>query len=59
MEQTFVLINSLLDRDEGTRRRNLRIRTYKVIPLPGATGVIEFVANTSSLGDVLLPLYSK
>lgn len=59
MEQTFVLINSLLDRDEGTRRRNLRIRTYKVVPLPGATGLLEFVVNTSSLGDVLVPLYTQ
>ena len=59
MEQTFDLINTLLNRDDRTRRRNLRLRTYKVIPLPGFTGVIEFVDNTQSLAETLLPLYAK
>lgn len=57
MEQVFTLVNQLLARDERTRRRHLNIRTYKVVPLQNATGVIEFVKNTSSLGDMIVPLY--
>lgn len=59
MEQAFVLINSLLTRDIKTRRRNLVIRTYRVVPLQNTTGLIEFVPNTKALGDTLIPLYHK
>lgn len=57
MEQVFTLVNSLLNRDEKTRNRKLHIRTYKVVPLQNATGLIEFVSNTQSLGDAIVPLY--
>lgn len=57
MEQVFTLVNTLLGRDEKTRCRKLRIRTYKVVPLQNATGLIEFVKNTQALGDKVIPLY--
>ena len=57
MEQLFTLVNTMLDRDEKTRRRKLLIRTYKVVPLQNATGLIEFVRNTQALGDKVIPLY--
>ena len=57
MEQAFELVNRLLARDEGGRRRNLKIRTYKVIPLQNSNGLIEFVANTAPLGNFLVGLY--
>ena len=59
MEQAFVLINSLLARDELSRRRHLRIRTYKVVPLQNRNGLIEFVSDTKPIGDVLGVLYRK
>ncbi|KAL8276961.1 hypothetical protein RQP46_010596 [Phenoliferia psychrophenolica] len=59
MEQAFTLMNRLFARDDRTRRRNLTIRTYKVIPLQNQTGVIEFVANTQSLHDLVCKPYSK
>ncbi|GAA5930447.1 DNA-binding protein kinase TEL1 [Sporobolomyces koalae] len=59
MEQIFVLVNDLLKRDIGTRRRKLHIRTYKVIPLPDSNGLIEFVANTTPLGSCLQRLYDQ
>ncbi|GAA5849370.1 hypothetical protein JCM8547_006527 [Rhodosporidiobolus lusitaniae] len=59
MEQLFALVNTLLNRDEGGRRRKLHLRTYKVIPLQGSNGLIEFAANTVPLGSVLSRLYDQ
>ncbi|KAI0306020.1 hypothetical protein B0F90DRAFT_1695380 [Multifurca ochricompacta] len=49
MEQVFDLVNVVLCRDRETRRRNLSIRGYKVIPLAPQAGVLEFVGNTLPL----------
>jgi ataxia telangiectasia mutated family protein len=49
MEQVFDLVNVVLSRDRETRRRNLSIRGYKVIPLAPQAGVLEFVGNTLTL----------
>lgn len=57
MQQVFVLVNDMLSRDEVTRRRKLRVRTYKVVPLQNADGILEFVKNAVALNDVLIPLY--
>lgn len=59
MEQAFSLINTLLRRDERTRRRNLRMRTYKVVPLQARTGLIQWVDNTKPIGEVVLNLYTE
>ncbi|BGP41354.1 Serine/threonine-protein kinase tel1 [Rhodotorula kratochvilovae] len=59
MEQAFELVNTLLARDEGGRRRKLKIRTYKVVPLQNSNGLIEFVANTAPLGNFLQGLYDQ
>ncbi|KAK7204263.1 hypothetical protein BZA70DRAFT_188222 [Myxozyma melibiosi] len=59
MEQVFEQVNSFLQRNENTRRRKLRIRTYKVIPLSHMSGIIEFVQNTIALMDILQPLHSS
>ncbi|GAA5832573.1 hypothetical protein JCM11251_001373 [Rhodosporidiobolus azoricus] len=59
MEQVFELVNRLLDRDEGGRRRKLRLRTYKVIPLQRMNGLIEFAANTEPVGTFLNRLYDQ
>lgn len=57
MEQVFELVNRLLARDEGGRRRNLKIRTYKVVPLQNKNGLLEFVPNTAPLANFLTGLY--
>ncbi|GAA5937662.1 hypothetical protein JCM1841_000247 [Sporobolomyces salmonicolor] len=59
MEQVFTLVNNLLEQDAETRRRKLRIRTYKVIPLQNRNGLLEFVANTAPLGTCLSRLYDQ
>ena len=53
MEQVFDLVNLMLDDDRETKRRNLRIRGYKVIPLAPQAGVLEFVGNTQPLNSWL------
>ena len=53
MEQVFDLVNVVLCRDRETRRRNLSIRDYRVIPLAPQAGVLEFVGNTLPLGSWL------
>ena len=49
MEQVFELVNSLLRQDRETRRRKLKVRDYKVIPLASQAGILEFVGNTAPL----------
>ncbi|KAG7127639.1 Serine/threonine-protein kinase TEL1 like [Verticillium longisporum] len=41
MEQVFAAVSSLLKLHRETQRRNLGIRTYKVLPLTSASGLIE------------------
>ena len=59
MEQVFDQVSSLLHSQRATRQRNLRIRTYKVLPLTATSGVIEFVPNTIPLHDYLMPAHQR
>jgi len=59
MEQVFDLVNSILLRDRETKRRNLKVRCYKVIPLASQAGLLEFVVNTSPLGNWLSAAHRK
>ena len=59
MEQVFEKVNTILRNDKETRKRDLKIRTYKVVPLGPQAGMIEFVANSIALSDILRPLHSE
>jgi len=59
MEQVFEQVSDLLRTQRATRQRNLRIRTYKVVPLTASAGIIEFVSNTIPLHDYLLPAHLR
>lgn len=59
MEQVFEKVNLILSKDKDARQRNLRARTYKVVPLGPQAGVIEFVANSIALHDILKPLHER
>ncbi|KAI0255717.1 hypothetical protein BJV78DRAFT_1172780 [Lactifluus subvellereus] len=59
MEQVFDLVNAVLCRDRETRRRNLSIRGYKVIPLAPQAGVLEFVGNTLPVSHWLTRAHLK
>jgi len=43
MQQVFQLVNIILAQDRESKRRELSLRTYKVIPLPRQTGLMQFV----------------
>ena len=49
MEQVFQLVNMILNKDKETKRRNLDVRCYRVIPLASQAGILEFVQNTTPL----------
>jgi ataxia telangiectasia mutated family protein len=59
MEQVFEVVNRILDQDKQTKKRNLRVRTYKVIPLAPQAGLLEFVSNTTPLQTWVFPAHSK
>jgi ataxia telangiectasia mutated family protein len=59
MEQVFEEVSKILGNHTASRQRNLRIRTYKVLPLSAQSGIMEFVQNTMAMQDVLIPLHEK
>ncbi|KAH3745609.1 serine/threonine-protein kinase ATM [Pelomyxa schiedti] len=54
MEQLFQMVNVLLTESHETRKRNLKIRTYKVVPLTPTSGFLEWVNNTIPIGEYLV-----
>ncbi|KAH9900647.1 phosphatidylinositol 3 [Xylariomycetidae sp. FL2044] len=59
MEQVFSAVSSVLQRHRATRQRDIGIRTYKVLPLTAASGLIEFVPNTIPLHEYLIPAHER
>ncbi|CAO1638465.1 unnamed protein product [Sympodiomycopsis kandeliae] len=59
MQQVFTLLNELLLRDRKASKRELNIRTYAVIPLGPQCGLLEFVGNTSPIGEVLISTHER
>lgn len=59
MEQVFELCNQVLHRDRNSRKRNLSIRSYKVVPLAAQAGLLEFVVNTVPMSDWLRGAHSR
>eukprot|EP00117_Sycon_ciliatum_P033907 scpid11421/ scgid25987/ Serine-protein kinase ATM; Ataxia telangiectasia mutated homolog len=54
MQQVFEMVNQWLKRDTTTKKRQLRIRTYKVIPLSQRSGVVQWCVDTMPLGQYLV-----
>ncbi|OHE90595.1 phosphatidylinositol 3 [Colletotrichum orchidophilum] len=59
MEQVFAAVSDLLKLHRSTQQRDLGIRTYKVLPLTSASGLIEFVPNTIPLHEFLMPAHER
>ena len=53
------LINKLLMKDPATRRRQLKIRTYAVMPLNEECGLIEWVPNTIGFRNIVYDIYKS
>ncbi|KAI0776189.1 hypothetical protein BD413DRAFT_469293 [Trametes elegans] len=54
-----VILNKLLKSDTESRRRQLHIRTYSVVSLNEATGLIQWVPNTAPIRPILHQLYGR
>lgn len=59
MQQVFSKVNTIFENEKETRKRFLRIRTYKIVPLGPQAGVLEFVANSIPLADILKKYHEK
>lgn len=59
MEQVFEKVNLFFIKDKETRSRNLNVRTYQIVPIGPKSGIIEFVANSTALIDIIKPYHSK
>lgn len=53
------MTNRILSRDRKTKARDLRFRTYAVIPLPNRSGIMEFVGDSQAIGEYLKPAHIK
>ncbi|KAJ3108552.1 hypothetical protein HDU97_000834 [Phlyctochytrium planicorne] len=58
LSKVFKVVNGLLQQSKSMSR-SLYMRTYKVIPLGDQTGVIEWLENTTSLGDSIAKTHPK
>ena len=47
------VVNRLLKHDNAARGRNLRLRTFSVLPLTEEAGIIEWVPHTSGLRQLV------
>ncbi|RLN97089.1 hypothetical protein BBJ28_00003320 [Nothophytophthora sp. Chile5] len=54
IEQAFETVNQFLAEEHATRKRKLRLRTYRVVPLSPIAGVLEWVENTMPWGSYLV-----
>ncbi|XP_038072304.1 serine/threonine-protein kinase ATR-like [Patiria miniata] len=53
------IVNKCLRKDAESRRGQLHIRTYAVIPLNEECGLIEWVPNTAGLRNILHKIYRE
>lgn len=49
----------MLDMDPEACTRNLRMRTYAIVPLSRNTGLIEWINNTTTLKAVVSEYWKK
>ncbi|WPH01965.1 Hypothetical protein R9X50_00481900 [Acrodontium crateriforme] len=59
MEQVFEEVSKMLQNHKATRKRDLHVRTYKVIPLSSHSGIMEFVASSIPINDFLEPAHLR
>lgn len=53
MQQVFTMMNDMLSKSNATKKENLSIRTYIVIPLSKRSGILEWCENTIPLSTYL------
>jgi len=53
MQQLFRLLNDVFVDCAQSRHAHLHLRTFEVVPLSPCAGIVEWVANTVTLGEML------
>jgi DNA-dependent protein kinase catalytic subunit len=53
IQQLFNIMNDLLIKEAYCKKNNIAIKTYKVIPMTGSLGIIEWVPDTISIGSCI------
>ncbi|XP_055968392.1 DNA-dependent protein kinase catalytic subunit [Sorex fumeus] len=53
IEQLFEVMNAILSQDAACGQRNLRLKTYRVVPMTSRLGLIEWIENTLTLKELL------
>uniref|UniRef100_A0A8C0EHT4 DNA-dependent protein kinase catalytic subunit n=1 Tax=Bubo bubo TaxID=30461 RepID=A0A8C0EHT4_BUBBB len=53
IEQLFDVMNIILSQDATCSQRNMRLKTYQVIPMTTRLGLIKWLENTCTLKDFL------
>ncbi|KAJ3088640.1 hypothetical protein HK102_008284 [Quaeritorhiza haematococci] len=59
LAKIFTVVNVLLRKNLETRKRDLHVRTYKVIPLSPRAGLLEWVENTTAIGEYLIAAHPR
>ncbi|KAJ3326194.1 hypothetical protein HDV06_000070 [Boothiomyces sp. JEL0866] len=54
LSSVFNVVNLLLAKQIGSRKRKLSIRTYKIVPIAAQAGVLEWVDGTVPFGNLLI-----
>lgn len=53
MQQVFTMMNDMLSKSTATRKENLLVRTYIIVPLSKRSGILEWCSNTIPLAEYL------
>jgi len=53
MQQLFRLLNDVFAENALSRQANLRLRTFQVVPLSPCAGIVEWVTETLTVGEML------
>jgi phosphatidylinositol kinase/protein kinase (PI-3 family) len=59
ISSVFNIMNKLLTKKPETQKRNLKIRTYKIIPVASQAGVVHWVNGTIPLGEILMKAHQQ
>eukprot|EP00656_Telonema_subtile_P005664 TRINITY_DN12582_c0_g1_i1.p1 TRINITY_DN12582_c0_g1~~TRINITY_DN12582_c0_g1_i1.p1 ORF type:complete len:612 (-),score=186.60 TRINITY_DN12582_c0_g1_i1:71-1906(-) len=59
MQQLYSMVNMLLQEDDDTRKRQLRLRTYEIKPLSPCCGVLEWCQDTMPLMQWLKTAHTR
>lgn len=53
MQQVFTILNEMLRHNMETKKRNINIKTYKVVPLSQRSGILEWYSGSIPLSTYL------